>query len=98
MRVVLRVSSERLAIAPLAGKFPSLAGQDLLQRPLDPLHLFADHSDRLLIFRRVGQRSNSFQGAADVMIPSPYEIKSCAPRLTIAVDIPDELGGQPGKG
>jgi hypothetical protein len=41
----------------------SLAGQDFLKRPLDPIDFFADYSDRLLIFHWVGQRSDSFQSA-----------------------------------
>ena len=82
--------------ALLSREFP-LARQDLPQRPLNPVDFLADDSDRLLVFRRVGQRSDSFQGAADLMIASPYEVKSCSPLLTFSVSIPDELSGQPGK-
>jgi hypothetical protein len=41
----------------------SLAGQNFLKHPLDPIDFFADYSDRLLIFHWVGQRSDSFQNA-----------------------------------
>ena len=52
--MVLRDVSES-EIAPKKVTFvPNLARQDLLQRPLNPVHLFADDSDRLLVFRRVG--------------------------------------------
>src|ERR1019366_5625247 len=75
----------------------SLARQDLLQCPLNPVQLFADDADRLLVFHRVGQRSDSFQSAADLMIASPNEVKPCAPLLAIPVSITDEPNGEPGK-
>src|SRR6202171_4978874 len=72
-----------------------LARQDLLKRPLNPIDFFADYSDRLLVFRRVGQRSDSFQSAAYLMIPSPNEVQPCAPLLAISVNAADELSGDP---
>src|ERR1700680_2981015 len=74
-----------------------LAPEDPLKRPLNPIDFFADYSDRLLVFRWVGQRSDSFQSAAYLMIPSPNEVQPCAPLLAISVNAADELSGEPGK-
>jgi hypothetical protein len=69
----------------------------LFKCPLNPIDFFADYSDRLLIFGWVGQRSDSFQSASYLMIPSPNEVEPCAPLLAISVNAADELGGDPGK-
>ena len=74
-----------------------LAHQDLVQRRLNPIHLFADDSDRLLVFYRVGQGSDSFQSIADLVIARPNEVEPCAPLLTIPVSMGNEPDSEPGK-
>ena len=59
--------------------FPSLATrcltrQNFFKRPLNPVDFFADNPDRLLIFRRVGQWSDSRHSASYLMISSQNEI------------------------
>ena len=75
----------------------TLARQDLLKRPLDSFDLFADYSNRLLVFRWVGQRSDSFQSASYLMIPGPNEVEPRAPLLAILVSDAAELSGKPRK-
>src|ERR1022692_891764 len=75
----------------------SLTRQDLFKRPLNPIDFFADDSDRLLIFRRVCQWSDSIQSAPYLMIPGPNEIEAGAPLLAISVDTAHELSGEPRK-
>src|SRR5208282_3304509 len=82
---------------PVAACLRSLARQDLLKRPLNPIDFFADHSDRLLVFQWVGHRSDSFYSASYLMIPSPNEVESCASLLAIFVNAAHELSGKPGK-
>src|ERR1700680_833406 len=74
-----------------------LARQDLLKCPLNPIDFFADYSDRLLVFRWVSQRSDSFQRASYLMIPRPNEREPRATFLAISVNSSDELSGEPGK-
>ena len=71
---------------PVAACPRSLTRQDLLKRPLNPLDFFADYSDRLLVLQWVGHRSDSFQSASYLTIPSPNEVQPCAPRLAISND------------
>ena len=81
--------------------FPSLAEalarRDFFEHPLNPIEFFADYSDRLLIFRRVGQWSDSIQSAPYLMIPSPNEVEPGAPLFAISVNATDEPGGEPGE-
>ena len=74
-----------------------LARQDLLERPLNPIDFFADHSDRLLIFQGVGHRSDSLHSASYLVIPSPNEVEPCASLLAMSVNATAELSGEPGK-
>ena len=74
-----------------------LARQNLLERPLNPIDFFADYSDRLLVFRWMGQRSDSFQSVSYLMIPRPNERQPRAPLLAISVNSSDELSGKPRK-
>src|SRR5208337_4940903 len=85
------------AAIPVAACPRSLARQDLLKRPLDPIDFFADHSDRLLVFQWVGHRSDSFHCASYFVTPIPNEVEPCASLLAISVNAADELSGKPGK-
>jgi hypothetical protein len=80
-----------------SGEESGLVRQDLLKRPLNPIDFLADYSDRLLVFRWVGQRSDSFKSASYLMIPSPNEVEPCGPLLAISVNAADEPSGEPGK-
>src|SRR5437762_12526759 len=71
--------------------------QDLLKGAVNPVDFFADYSDRLLVCRWVSERSNCFQSASYLMIPSQNEIEACAPLLAISVNAADELHGDPRK-
>ena len=97
--VVVTVSpaTVRSSRADLPKGHRSLARQDLLNRPLNPFDFFADYSDRLLVFRWVGQRSDCFQSASYLMTPSPNEVEPSTPLLAISVNASDEPSGEPGK-
>ena len=89
-----------VGMALYSGKIPginasavNLAGQNFLQRPLDPINFFADYADRLLILCRMRQGRDSFHGASYVMISSPNEVEPGTPLFTISVNASDELRG-----
>src|SRR5258708_20407576 len=81
----------------LAASPRSSVWQDLLKRPFNPVDFFPNYSDRLLVSRWMGQRSDSFQSASYLMIPGPNKLEPGAPLLAISVNAADEFSGQPGK-
>src|ERR1035441_6847848 len=89
------ISSVKMSsvIALTAGKS---SRQDIGQRPLDMIHLFANHPNCLLLHRNRGWR-NRFHSMTDLVIAIPDEVDPRRGFRPVLVNFLHQLGGKPRK-
>jgi hypothetical protein len=64
-----------------------LTRQDFLKRTLNLIHLFADHSDGLLVSYGVCQRRNCSQGVSYPVVSVPNQVKTCGGLLPVRISV-----------
>src|ERR1019366_8015604 len=70
--------------------------QDIGQRPLDMIHLFANHPNCLLLHRNRGSR-NRLHSMTDLVIAIPDEVDPRRGFRPVLVNFLHQLGGKPRK-